>query len=54
MKTAYVKHPVSREEIAKIRAEGFTIVDLEFKPEELQSGDKVFGVKKRRAKKTTG
>lgn len=33
MNIKYLKHPVSKDEKAKYRAQGFTIVDLKFAPE---------------------
>ncbi|MCP3907192.1 MAG: hypothetical protein GY712_04165 [Oceanicoccus sp.] len=39
---AYVKHPVSKEEVNKIRADGFNVVDLKFKPSSIGKDDKVF------------
>jgi hypothetical protein len=36
-KVIYLKHPVSPEEKAKYRAEGFRIIDERFKPEEVEA-----------------
>jgi len=36
-KIIYLKHPVSPEEKAKHRAEGFRIIDARFKPEEVEA-----------------
>lgn len=47
-KIAYVEHPVSKELKSQLKAEGFKVVDLVFKPEKLEDGDKV--VEKPKAK----
>lgn len=36
MQIKYVKHPVSPEEKAKLRAEGYKIIDIRFKPTEVE------------------
>ncbi len=52
LNVAYVKHPLSKVEAEKIRAEGFRILDLKFKPETISKGDKVIdGKPKARATK---
>lgn len=48
MAKAYVEHPVSKELKAELKAAGFKVVDLAFKPEKLEEGDKV--VEKPKAK----
>lgn len=45
---AYVKHPVSKEEVNKIRDDGFKVVDLRFKPSSIGKDDKVFDGKPKR------
>ncbi|AUR89743.1 hypothetical protein NVP1132O_07 [Vibrio phage 1.132.O._10N.222.49.F8] len=55
MPIAYVKHPISKEEVTKIRSQGFKVIDVRFKPEKLEDGDKDFTEKpkrKPRAKKS--
>lgn len=48
-KTAYVEHPVSRDEKEKLNGEGFKVVDIRFKPAEIGKDDKV--IQKPKAKK---
>ena len=50
MAIAYVEHPVSKAEKLKYRKDFDKIVDVEFKPEKLESGDKVFMKQKQKAK----
>lgn len=38
----YVSHPVTPELKADIRKQGYKIVDVRFKPDELPDGDKVY------------
>ena len=38
---AYVEHPLSMADKFEITSKGFTVVDLEFKPEEIGKNDKV-------------
>ena len=47
-KIAYVEHPVSKELKTELKTSGFKILDLSFKPEQLEDGDKV--VEKPKAK----
>ena len=42
MATAYVEHPVSKDEKKKYMQKGFKVIDVKFKPEKLEDGDKVF------------
>lgn len=48
MKTAYVEHPLSKEEKQKYNREGYKVVDITFAPEKLADGDKI--VKKEKPK----
>ena len=48
MAKAYVEHPVSKGAKGRAKAAGFKVVDLAFKPEKLEEGDKV--VEKPKAK----
>ena len=50
MATAYVKHPVTKEEKAKYRKDFDQVIDVKFKPEKLADGDKVFEKAKPKAK----
>lgn len=49
MKVAYVEHPITKAEKKAFNMEGFKVVDIRFKPEKLEAGDKV--VEKPKAKK---
>lgn len=49
--TAYVKHPISKEDKKKLNEQGFKVVDLKFKPEEIEKGDKVIDGKPKRTRK---
>lgn len=49
MKIAYVEHPITKEEKANYRKEFDKVLDIKFKPEKLNDGDKEF--KKPKAKK---
>lgn len=40
MKIAYEKHPVSPERKAELRAEGYKILDIRFKPKAQAKADK--------------
>ncbi len=42
MAIAYVEHPVSKAQKVELKQKGFKILDIRFKPEELEKGDKVF------------
>jgi len=42
MSIAYVEHPVSKAQKAELKQKGFKILDIQFKPDELEKGDKVF------------
>lgn len=44
----YVKHPVCNGVVEKIQAQGYKIVDIRFKPDELPDGDKVYEDKPKR------
>ena len=48
MAKMYVSHPVSKDLKADIRKQGYTVVDIRFKPDTLQDGDKVHGEKPKR------
>jgi len=50
MAIAYVEHPVTKEEKKKLLKEFDKIVDIKFKPEKLESGDKA--IEKPKAKST--
>jgi len=47
---AYAKHPLAIEDKAKLRADGYKIIDLIFKPTRLNKGDKVFPAVRRKKK----
>ena len=51
MAIAYCEHPLTKAEKAKIRKEGFKIIDVRFKPEKIADGDKVFNKPKPKSKK---
>ena len=51
MPIAYVKHPIEKSEVDKIRKQGFKVVDVKFKPEKLEAGDKDFTEKPKHTKK---
>lgn len=51
MKIAYVEHPVSAEQAKSLRADGYKVIDLRFKPEQIGTDDTV--VTKTTEKKTT-
>ena len=46
-KIAYVKHPVTPAQKEELNGQGFRIVDLRYKPEEIAKGDKVVDDKKK-------
>ena len=50
MAIAYVEHPLTKEEKAKYRKEFDKILDIRFKPEKLEEGDKEFKKPKKKAK----
>jgi len=50
MATAYCEHPVSKEQKKELRSAGFKILDIKFKPEKLDGGDKEFKHTKKKAK----
>jgi len=41
MNIAYVEHPVSADEIKSLRADGYKVIDLRFKPEQISKDDTV-------------
>lgn len=49
LKIAYEPHPVTPERKAELRAQGFRIIDVRFKPQELIEAEKK-ATKRRRAK----
>lgn len=51
MKIAYVEHPVSKEEKAKLRKEFDKVLDIKFAPEKLPDGCKKFEKPKKKAEK---
>jgi len=51
MATAYCQHPVSKEAKAKLRSDGFKIVDIAYKPKKLEEGDKEVKHDKKKADK---
>lgn len=42
MAIAFVEHPCSTEEKKKYMLKGFKVIDVKFKPQKLEDGDKVF------------
>ena len=50
MAIAYCQHPVTKEAKAKIKAEGFKIVDIAYAPDKLGEGDKKVEHPKKKAK----
>lgn len=50
MAIAYVEHPVTKEEKKKLLKDYDKVVDIKFKPEKLESGDKA--IEKPKAKAT--
>lgn len=51
MAIAYCEHPVSKEQKVELRTKGFKILDIKFKPEKLEDGDKEFKHPKKKAEK---
>lgn len=43
---AYVEHPCDRKQKRDIQKKGFKIIDARFKPQKLESGDKLFAKSK--------
>lgn len=41
MPIAYVEHPVSPDKKEKIRADGYTVIDIKFKPDQIGMDDTV-------------
>lgn len=40
-KVAYVEHPVSSKDKKELNSKGYRLVDVRFKPESIEKGDKV-------------
>ena len=51
MAIAYCQHPVTKENKAKLRAAGFKILDIAYKPKKLEDGDKEVKHTKKKADK---
>jgi len=47
---AYAKHPLSQVDKARLKKDGYKILDIRFKPETLEKGDKIFPAVKRKKK----
>lgn len=51
MKTAYIKHPASKDDLQKATYEGYRVLDLKFKPEKIGDNDIVIGAEKPKRKR---
>lgn len=51
-KIAYAKHPLKPDDKKKLKADGYKILDVKFKPDEIGSDDIVFPAVKRSRKKS--